>query len=276
MLVAVAAFAVLDACLKLLVAHYSPSQVAALRGLVSLPVVLVWSLWAGGFWQLIRIRWALQLLRGVLSVAMMVLFSFGLKTLGLAETYSIFFVAPLIVTTLSVVLLGERVVRAQWLAVAIGFVGVLVALNPRGTGFVSLGGLAILGTAVAYALTAVLVKVIGRTDSTHSMMFWLILVMAFGALALAAPGWLPIRSVDWPILAAIAVFGTIAQYCVTVAFQRAPAASVAPLEYTALVWGVLIDLSVWGKAPQLRTLLGAGIVIAAGVLLLRQARDLNR
>ena len=121
-----------------------------------------------------------------------------------------------------------------------------------------------------------LVKVIGRTDSTHSMMFWLILVMAFGALALAAPGWLPIRSVDWPILAAIAVFGTIAQYCVTVAFQRAPAASVAPLEYTALVWGVLIDLSVWGKAPQLRTLLGAGIVIAAGVLLLRQARDLNR
>ncbi|MBK6596377.1 MAG: DMT family transporter [Proteobacteria bacterium] len=269
MLVAVAAFAVLDACLKLLVAHYPPAQVAALRGLVSLPLVLVWALWAGGVSQLVRVRWGLQLLRGVLSVGMMVSFSFGLMTLGLTEAYAIFFVAPLMVTALSVLLLGESVVRAQWLAVTVGFVGVLVALNPRGTGFVSLGGLAILATAVCYALTVILVKVLGRTDSTHSMMFWLTCVMAGGSMLLALPVWLPIQQSHWPILAAIAVFGTIAQYCVTVAFQRAPAASVAPLEYTALGWGIAIDLSVWGSVPAFRTLVGAGIVIAAGLLLLR-------
>ncbi len=272
MFVAVAAFAVLDACLKLLAAHYSAPQVAALRGLVSLPLVVVWSLLAGGAAQLIRIRWGLQLLRGALSVVMMISFSFGLQTLGLAEAYAIFFVAPLLVTLLSVLVLGERVVQQQWWAVALGFVGVLIALNPRDGGLVSLAGLSILGTALAYAMTVVLVRVIGRTDTTHSMMFWLTASMALGSLLIALPGWLPIRTQDWVLLAAIAVFGTIAQYFITVAFQRAPAATVAPLEYTALGWGILIDLTVWGAAPAMRMLVGAGFVIVAGLLLLRHER----
>jgi drug/metabolite transporter (DMT)-like permease len=205
----------------------------------------------------------------VLSVVMLVSFSFGVKTLSLSEAYAIFFVAPLIVTMFSMFFLGEKVVGVQWLAIALGFLGVLIVLKPEGAGFASIGGLAIMCCAVCYSLTSVLVRVLGRTDSTYSMMFWMTTMLALGATALAIPNWMPIRSEDWGLLALVAVTGSIAQYCVTVAFQKAPPASVAPLEYSALGWGALIDFIVWQAVPGARVYVGAAIVIASGLLLLR-------
>lgn len=269
MLVAVAFFAFMDAGLKQLAAHYSAAQVAALRGLSSLPIVAAWSLWAGGVRPLIHVRWSLHLIRGVLAVIMLISFSYGVKTLSLSEAYAIFFVAPLIVTLFTMMFLGERVVGVQWLAIVLGFAGVLIVLKPEGAGFVSLGGLAILCCAVCYSLASVLVRVLGRTDTTYSMMFWMTTMLAVGSTLIALPGWQPIRAEDWGVLAVIAVAGSVAQYCVTVAFQKAPPASVAPLEYSAIAWGALIDYLVWAAVPGLRVYVGAAIVIASGLLLLR-------
>jgi drug/metabolite transporter (DMT)-like permease len=269
MLIAVAIFSAMDACLKALAGHYPAPQVAALRGLSSLPVVLVWGLWAGGVRPLLRVRWPLQIVRGVLSVVMLISFSYGVKRLALSETYSIFFVAPLLVTVFSLVLLGERVVSAQWWAIAVGFIGVLVALQPKGTGLVSAGGLAVLGCAVCYSLSIVAMKALSRTDSIFAMTFWMTAMLAIGATAIAWPGWLPIRAADWWLIVMVAVTGSVAQYCITRAFQLAPAASIAPLEYTALAWGLLLDLTIWASLPGLRTLAGAAIVIVSGLILLR-------
>ena len=80
--------------------------------------------------QLVRVRWPLHLIRGVLSVFMMITFAFALKELSLAKTYALFFVAPLLIAIFSIFMLGERVHRAQWLAIAIGFAGVLIVLRP--------------------------------------------------------------------------------------------------------------------------------------------------
>lgn len=269
MLVAVAFFAFMDAGLKQLAAHYSAAQVAALRGLSSLPIVAAWSLWAGGVRPLIHVRWSLHLIRGLLAVIMLISFSYGVKTLSLSEAYAIFFVAPLIVTLFTMMFLGERVVGVQWLAIVLGFAGVLIVLKPEGAGFVSLGGLAILCCAVCYSLASVLVRVLGRTDTTYSMMFWMTTMLAVGSTLIALPGWQPIRAEDWGVLAVIAVAGSVAQYCVTVAFQKAPPASVAPLEYSAIAWGALIDYLMWAAVPGLRVYVGAAIVIASGLLLLR-------
>ena len=93
MLIGVASFSLMDAALKLLTAHYPSAQVAALRGLAALPVVFIWVLYAGGAQQLLRVRWPLHLIRGVLSVFMMITFAFALKELSLAKTYALFFVA---------------------------------------------------------------------------------------------------------------------------------------------------------------------------------------
>jgi len=269
MLVAAGAFAFMDAGLKLLTVHYPAAQVAALRGWSALPVVFAWALVAGGAAQLWRIRWRLHLVRGVLGVGMMVSFAFALKTLSLARAYSLFFVAPMLIALLSTVMLGERVRRPQWIAILVGFAGVLVVLKPEASGFGWIGTLAVLGTALCYALTSNLVKIIGRTDSTQSMMFWLTAMMAVGSTALALPHWLPVREEHYAIIAGVAVTGAIGQWGVTEAFRRAPAASVAPLEYSGLAWVIAIDFVIWSVVPGWRTLAGAAVIIGSGLYLLR-------
>jgi len=269
MLIGVAAFAFMDAGLKLLTAHYSAAQVAALRGLAALPVVFAWAMYSGGLGQLVRVRWPLHLVRGVMAVVMMVTFTYALKSLSLAKAYSIFFVSPLIMTLLSIVLLGEQVRRAQWAAIAVGFAGVLVVLKPETSGYGWLPTLAVLGTAVGYAVSSVLVKILSRTDTTASMMFWMTGMLSIGATVLAVPGWVPIAAGHYPVLAGVAVTGAIGQWGITVAFKHAPAASVAPLEYTGLAWVTVIDILVWAAIPTARTMLGASLIIACGLYLLR-------
>ena len=270
MLIGVASFSLMDAALKLLTAHYPSAQVAALRGLAALPVVFMWVLYAGGAQQLLRVRWPLHLIRGVLSVFMMITFAFALKELSLAKTYALFFVAPLLIAVFSIFMLGERVHRAQWLAIAFGFGGVLIVLRPdAGTGFGWAGTLAVLTTAVCYALSSVLVKIIGRTDSTPAMVFWMTCMLAIGATTLALPGWQPIHEEHYLLILGIAITGAIGQWGITEAFKRAPAASVAPLEYSGLAWVIMIDFAVWSVVPSWRTLAGAAVIIGSGLYLLR-------
>jgi len=269
MLTGVAAFALMDAGLKLLTAHYPSAQVAALRGLAALPVVFAWAMYAGGAAQLIKVRWPLHLIRGVLSVFMMITFTFALKELSLAKAYALFFIAPLLIAVMSIFMLGERVQRAQWLAIVIGFAGVLIVLKPDTVGFGWAGALAVLGTAFCYALSSVLVKIIGRTDSTQSMVFWMTCMLSIGATALALPNWQPLMREDYWVMAGVSVTGAVGQWGITEAFTRAPAASVAPLEYSGLAWVLIIDLLVWSVLPTWRTLAGAAVIIGSGIYLLR-------
>jgi drug/metabolite transporter (DMT)-like permease len=269
MLAGVASFAFMDACLKLLSEHYPTTQVAALRGLAALPVVFVWVLYAGGAAQLLRVRWPLHIVRGVLSVLMMITFTFALKSLSLAKVYALFFIAPLLIAVFSIYLLDERVQRAQWIAIMVGFAGVLIVLRPDSVGFGWAGTFAVLGTALCYALSSVLVKIIGRTDSTQSMVFWMTCMLAIGATLLALPVWQPILRQHYLLIAGVAFTGAIGQWGITEAFRRAPAASVAPLEYSGLAWVIMIDFFVWAVVPEWRTLLGAAVIISSGLFLLR-------
>lgn len=272
MLASVALFSLMDAGLKTLAAHYPPFQVAALRGLSSLPLVLAWALATAGPRALLRVRWPLHLLRGLLGIAMMASFVYALKTLPLSTAYSIFFVAPLLITALSVPFLRERVGPRRWTAIAIGLLGVLVVLRPTVQGMLTLAGGAVLLAAFGYAVSAITVRVLARTDSTQAITFWLLALMALGAGALAAPGWVALRGEHLWIVAAIGVAGALGQYAITEAFRVGEASLIAPLEYTALVWGVGLDLLLWGVLPDAVTWAGAGIIIASGLYLLRRER----
>ena len=272
MLVAVAAFSLMDAGLKQLAAGYPPLQVASLRGAASLPFVLAWTLATGGVASLRIRRWPLHLLRGAIGVGMMASFVYALRTLPLSTAYSIFFVAPLAITALSVPLLGEKVGPRRWTAIAIGLVGVLVLLRPSGEGLVSLAALAVLAAALGYALSAITVQVLARTDSVQSIMFWLLVMIAAGAGALAWPDWVPVRAADGWLIAGVGIAGALGQYAITEAFRIGEASAIAPLEYTALVWGVLLDLGLWGVLPDAVTWLGAAIIVASGLYLLRRER----
>ena len=272
MLLAVATFALMDACLKVLTPHYPPLQVAAMRGISSLPLVAVWVALDGGVGQLLRVRWSLHLLRGVLSIIMLASFAYALRSLPLAETYSLFFVAPLLITALAALVLREHVDWRGWTAILAGFGGTLIVLRPSGSGVLTLAGLAVLVSATGYAVSAIAVRVIGRSDSTQRMVFWMLAMTSAFALALAWPQWMPIREQDWTILAALGVTGAVGQYGITDAFRRAAASRIAPLEYTALIWGIILDRLVWHTAPDAITLTGAAVIVASGLYLIHLER----
>lgn len=272
MAVAVALFALMDAGLKLLSPHYPVLQVAAVRGLSSLPFLLLWILATTGPGTLLRARWPLHLLRAALGIAMMAGFVYGLRTLPLSTAYAITFVAPLVVTALAVPLLGEHVGPRRWTAIGIGLLGVLVVLRPTGEGMLTLGGLAVLGAAICYAASAITVRLLARTDSTQAMVFWLMLLMGVGSLVLAWRGWVPLRAEHAWIIGGVGLAGSLAQVALTEAFRRGEASLVAPLEYTALLWGTLLDVVLWGVLPDRVTWFGAGIIVASGLYLLRRER----
>jgi len=272
MLVAVAAFSLMDAVLKTLTGSYPALQVAALRGLAALPLVCVYVVWRREAGLLLRVRWRLHLFRGLIGILMLSLFSFSLRALGLAEAYAIFFIAPLLITMLSIPVLGEKVAPLHWVAIAVGMLGVWIALRPDGEAFFSLGALAVLGAAVCYAVSAVAGRVLSRTDASVTLVFWTTMSLSLGAGVLALPGWIPIQSHHWPVLLALAVTGFVGQLAITEAFRHGKASAVAPFEYTALAWGVGLDWLLWHSLPDGATLAGGAIIIASGIYLVRSER----
>ncbi|MDO4708678.1 MAG: DMT family transporter [Pseudomonadota bacterium] len=275
MLAALLAFAVMDAAMKQLSSHYPPLQVSALRGFASLPLVLLWAVSRYGWASLKPVNTGLHLLRAGFGILMLGGFVYGLSQLPLSTAYAIFFVAPLMVTVLAVWLLGEQVGPRRWSAIAIGFVGVLVILRP-GVGNFSWAALAVVVAALAYAANVISVQVLSRTDSTPAMVVWFLLLLGLAAGAMALPGWVAIASMqELGVIALMGLFGALGQVAVTEAFRLGEASKIAPLEYSALLWTVLIDLMVWRTLPDAITWAGAAIIVASGLYLLRREKDVK-
>ncbi len=268
MLAAVAAFSGMDAQLKLLSQHYPPMEVVVLRGASSMPFMLLALIFLGRLRDLKPVRFGMHLLRAVLMLLVLIAFVYAVRVLSLANAYAIFLAAPLIVTALSVPLLGERVGWRRWGAICVGLIGVITMLHPSASGLISLGAVAALVSATAYSFNVIALRIVTRTDTTASVVFWMIGLMTVLGALIAAPDWVAIRGEDWTLLVAIGVFSAIGQHLLTEAFRNAPPSVVAPLEYTALLWGILIDRIVWGVLPTSRVYIGGGIVIASGLYLI--------
>ena len=275
MLAAVATFSLMDAGMKQLAAHYPPLQVTMLRGAASLPFVLVWVLATAGARSIVPVRWGLHLLRGVLGMVMIGCFVYALKRMPLSTAYTLYFVAPLLVAALSVPLLGEKVGPRRWTAIGIGLLGVVVVLRPGVDGLVSLPGLMVLLAATAYAIAAVTVSLLTRTDTPQSMVVWFLAIMAVGAGLAAIPGWVPLRWEHAALILGMGLAGAFGQIALTSAFMRGDASMIAPLEYTGLVWVIAWDWLLWQTLPDTATWTGAAIIVASGLYLLRRERTVG-
>ncbi len=267
MLTAVIFFSLMDAVMKALSSHYPAIQVTALRALTSMPLIVIYVHWRKAWPTLFKVRWPLHAFRVVIGIAMLTSFAFALKTLPLTEAYALFFISPFLIAALSIPFLGEKVSRTSWIAIAVGLLGVLVVLKPSGAGIVSWAGFAVLASATCYAFSAITVRMLSRTDSSESMVFWLMLGVSFGATILAWSVWKPLLAEDYWLLLALAITGFIGQLTITEAFKSAPAATIVPFEYSALVWGLGLDLLIWQTVPELRVFVGAGIIVASGIYL---------
>jgi drug/metabolite transporter (DMT)-like permease len=272
MIAAVGSFSLMDAAMKHLGQQHSPMQVAFLRGAASLPVVLLFLGVSGRLKDLRPVRWPLHLLRGLLSVGLLWTFVFAVQVLSLADAYSIFLSAPLLITALSVPLLGEKVSGRHWLAICVGLLGVIVMLRPTAAGLVTLGGMAAFLAALLYALGAISISILSRTDTTASMVFWTTAIIAVAAGFASFTTWTPLKPDEgWWILG-LGVAGAAGQHFITQAFRLAPASVVAPFEYTALLWGIGLDWVLWSVLPGSRMLAGASVVVLSGLYLMWHSR----
>ena len=272
MLVAVGFFSVMDAGLKQMSGFYPGIEVTFLRAAASLPFAIGSIVWSGAWVRLRPVNPLLYLLRGAIGIVMLVTFIYSVSVQALTDCYAIFMSAPLMVAALSRLVLGEAVPTRRWLAIVLGLIGVLIALKPGGAGFISLGGLAAAVSAACYAVNVLLIRVTGRTDSNHALVFWYLIVLTLGAAALAYPGWQPVAVRDWPLIAFIGATGAVGQHLLTSAFRLAPPSTIAPFEYTALIWGLLLDRVLFAILPVPRVVLGGAIVIAGGLYLIWDER----
>jgi drug/metabolite transporter (DMT)-like permease len=270
MIAGVGIFSVMDALMKFLAARYPPLEIACLRGVSSLPFVFAAYAVTGRLRELRPVRWKLHVVRAVFAILMLWGFVWALARASMTDTYAVYMCAPLLVVLAASWLLGEKTNRHIWIAIVVGLIGVFVMLAPTAAGFASLAGLAALASALAYAFVVVMVRVMSTTETTASMVFWFLLMLALGAGALAAPGWVPIERADWLWFTCVGLSGWAGQHLITEAFRIAPAVTVAPYEYMALVWGLGIDWIVWHTLPGARVLAGAAIVVVAGLYLMHR------
>jgi drug/metabolite transporter (DMT)-like permease len=274
MLSAVFMFSLMDASMKRLSASYGPFELSFLRCASSIAFVTLPVVWTGSWQSLRPANLPLHLIRGALGVLMLGSFVYAVHRLSMAETYSLFLCAPLLMTALSVPLLGERVPLRRWLTIAVGLGGVLVILRPTGNGFVSIAAAAAAVAAGCYALSAVMVRALGRTNSSATMVVWFLLLAGIGAGLLAIPQWRSVAPGDWVWLAAVGLSGALGQYWVTEAFRRAPPSVVAPFEYSSILWAFGIDWVFWSVLPSAVVVTGATIVIACGLFIIWDERRL--
>lgn len=261
-----------DAIAKWMTAYYAPLQIIFLRNLLALPMLAALLLCIGGRSALWSRRLRVHALRGFILVLAAYAFFHGLRVLPLAEATSLIFAAPLFVTAISVPLLGEQVGWRRWLAVIVGFLGVLIIVRPGAAAF-QLASLFVIATALLYALFMISARWIHREDSFWTMMFYVTLFPILFCFPLVVVQWQAVDIAHLPHLLGMAIFGTLGVTLIGNAFRLAPAAVVAPFDYTALLWASLLGWLVWGEVPDIWTYVGAAVIMVSGIsIVIRETR----
>jgi len=268
----VASLCVNDAIAKSLTDTYSPLQILFMRNIIALPMAILLTMRMSGIAALRSHRPLAHLMRGLLWIAATMFFFTSLIHLGLAEATAIIFVAPLFITAISALFLKEHVGWRRWLAVLVGFLGVLIVVRPGGAAFQPAALLPV-GAAVVYAFLMVSSRWVDPRESVWTLLLWLTGTGAVLSALIVPFVWVPLNSDHVWLFLGLAVFGTAGMTMMSQAFRMAPAAVVAPFDYTALIWATGLGFLIWGDIPDLATYVGAAVIIASGIYLIwRESR----
>lgn len=263
-LLAMLTFGLMDAASKYLSARYPTPQIIWLRYVFTIPLLLL-VLGPGGARRSLRsARPWLQVLRSMLLVTEIGLVVWCFGRLPLADVHAVLALTPLAVTALAVPLLAEPVGGRRWAAIGVGLLGVLLIVRP-GIGAVQPASLVALLSVGLYALYQVLTRLVGRVDSAETSLLWQLVVGAMVLSVVVPFAWRPPPLEHWPLFVLVAALGGVGHYAMIKALQLSPAAVVQPFTYTLLLWAVIIGYLGFGDVPDALTLVGAGVVVAAGV-----------
>ena len=215
------------------------------------------------------------LVRGVLTLAAWLCYYTAARSLPLAQLITLYFAAPLMVTVLAAPVLGEVVTRGRWIAVAVGFVGVMIASDPLGVRL-SWPTLLVLAAAAMWGYGVVLMRQIARLESSLLQIFAANTVFVLGSGALSLLDWQPTHAGQFGLLLAVGVLGGLGQFALFEGARHAPASVIATVEYSGLLWAFILGYAIFGDIPRPAVFVGAGLIVCAGVLLIGNERRAAR
>ncbi|MDH3694403.1 MAG: DMT family transporter [Gammaproteobacteria bacterium] len=281
-------FAVQDVIVKLLSGDYPVFQIVFIRSIVAFVPVIIAIMLTEGSRGFTTFHFGTLILRGSLMFSSYAFFYLALAALPLAYVVSITFSAPLFVTALSVPLLRENVDSRRWIAVLVGFCGVLVMAG-RFEGEFNVAVLLALGAALTYALSSILTRRVGASESGWTISFYATLVFGIGSsfgilfsspenvstathasYAFLVREWILPNPVDFMLMALTGFIAATGHFCLAQAYRLAPASTVAPFEYSYFIWAAILGFLIWGEVPTIATIIGVIIVTLSGLYILRR------
>lgn len=271
MLLAAALFSVMDTLAKALSTAFPVGQILLFRAAGALLILapLAWRSGGADLFGQARGAWGKLLVAGLLGAGALASFIMAWRALPLVEVAAILFAAPLIVTALSVPILKEQVGLHRWSAVLVGFAGVLIVLRPGGAVFVPAALWAVSGT-LFYATWVMSLRVAGKAVSSHLVVVTNALIMLALAAPLVAWAWTPPAPLQAAGLVGIGLIGGLAQLCLVRAFTLAPAALVAPFDYSYILYATALGYVVFGDFPAPATWIGVALLVASGLYIIHR------
>jgi drug/metabolite transporter (DMT)-like permease len=282
-------FSLQDVIIKTLSGDHAVTLAIVTRCLVAFPILLVMVQMEVGITRLSSPNLGLHLLRGGLLLVAYTTYFMALAALPLAQAIALYFTVPILVTLLAWPVLGERVGLKAWLAVAAGFIGILIILRP-GTGLFEPAALLSLASATAYALSMLLARRLGTTESATVMAFYqnavYLVGASFGALVFALFGidklghpsldflvrpWAMPGLLDTILMGLCGIIAALGMWLLTNAYRLARASLVTVFEYTGMIWAPLWGYVIFSEIPRWTTVVGGLIILASGIFAVRNA-----
>lgn len=275
-------FSLQDIAVKWIGGNYPVSEIVLFRSIVALPVALLFARAEGQRGLPSSRRRTLEYLRGLCLFLSFTTYMMGLAALPLADLAAIRFSGPLMITTLSVAFLGERVESRRWLALMVGFIGVLLIVQVGSANF-NFGSIVVLVSVVFYALSVLITRQLRSVDSSATMAYYSSLVYVVGtvitvpltlavgeihthpSIAFLFRPWQMPTLVDWAIMSALGLVWASAMYLMARAYTLAQASVVAPFEYATLPINAMWGFVLWQEVPTATTWIGALLTVFSGI-----------
>lgn len=283
-LISVMCFVVMVSLIKAAAATGVPAgQAVFFRSLFALPVILIWLAWQGNLATGLKVKSPMaHVFRGLVGTTAMGLGFAGLAFLPLPEAVALGYTAPLLVVLFAAMFLKERVGAFRFSAVMLGLLGVGIILEPRLTLSVggvadreALGALLVLMSACFASLAQIHIRNMVQTEETSAIVFWFS-VTATGTALLTLPfGWVVPSTLVMGLLVLAGVLGGFGQIFLTSSYKFAEASLVAPFEYASMIVSLVIGYAVFSEVPTAQVLIGASVVITAGVVIILRERHLG-
>lgn len=282
-LCSVVMFIIMAAIIKTTAAHVPAGQAVFFRSLCAMPVIVVWLLMRGELGTGLRASAPMgHIWRGVVGTLAMGLGFAGLAYLPLPEVTAIGYAAPLLTVVFAAMFLGEDVRLFRISAVVMGMIGVMIVLSPRltvvpgvGDDAATLGAMLVLGGAVFAALAQVFVRKLVLKETTSAIVFYFSLTATVLSLATLPFGWVIPDATETGLLVLAGLLGGVGQILLTSSYREADASVVAPFDYASMLFALAIGYWVFDEVPTITMLIGATIVVTAGVLIIWRERKLG-